>query len=102
MCELRHGGGGLSIATLLCDLPTNHLLQCTFSVLWIWMAAMEVLSLLSLIYVLYMWKWNTPKEIDVNFGNWILMWFVSFNLNDTQYILFLEHVKNGNGRATTV
>lgn len=91
-CEFTYVGsaGDVTVASLLCDVPVNHIIQWTFFFFWIWMPLTTMLNVCSFFFVFFMWLCDKSGISHIKFADWLLLRFVEINLNASEYVSFVK------------
>lgn len=97
MCETTHYtfSGHLQSMSFMCDVQSHHLLRWSMFFFWFWMLLMFIIGFIHLVYIAYLYS----KAGNIKFGDWIILRFLSCNLNAYDFAQFMvfytEKRKNG-------
>lgn len=87
MCEMTHytQTGHLQTISLLCDVESNNLLRWSMCSMWFWILFMLFIGITHLTYIICLFL----KTGNVKFGDWIILRFLSYNLNAYDFEQFM-------------
>lgn len=106
LCEVRRyvGSGHVELTSLLCNIEVNYVLRWSMLFFWMWITIIFVVNVIHPIYISFLYC----KSEGLEFGDWLMLWFVSMNLkaNDLKEFrnILVEHKPNFfvNSQASSV